>query len=366
MGQKIGVGIIGCGNISDAYLKAASQFPIINMVACADISLSAAQIKAKAFDIEALTVDTLLADDRIDIVLNLTTPAHHVAVGLAALKAGKHTYSEKPLAVTLKDAAQLVAASKATGLRAGCAPDTFLGGAHQTARRVLDAGDIGQVVAGTAFMMVPGHEGWHPNPDFYYKSGGGPLMDMGPYYITDLINLIGPVQSVSGAATTAYETRTIGSGEREGETITVEVPTHISSILSFVNGAMVTLTTSFDVHKHDHSHIELYGTKGSMVVCDPNQFEGEIKTSEKGGDWVIAPQDHLYGDGNYRILGLVDMAHAIVGNRPHRASLELSLHTLEVMTSILASAKTETTIHLKHQCARPAAMQATLPFGELD
>lgn len=366
MGQKIGVGVIGCGNISDAYLKAASQFPIIRMVACADINLAAAQAKAEAYGLEALSVDDLLADNRIDIVLNLTTPAHHVPVGLKALEAGKHTYSEKPLAITLEDAARLVAAAKATGLRAGCAPDTFLGGAHQTARRVLDAGSIGDVVAGTAFMMVPGHEAWHPNPDFYYKSGGGPLMDMGPYYITDLINLIGPVKSVSGIAKASYETRTIGSGDREGETVSVEVPTHISGILSFENGASVTLTTSFDVHKHNHSHIELFGTEGSMVVCDPNQFEGEIKTSEKGGDWAVALQEHLYGDGNYRILGLVDMAHAIVNGRPHRASLELSMHTLEIMTSILAAAASETTHYLKHQCERPAAMRAELPFGELD
>lgn len=366
MSRKIGVGIIGCGNISDAYLKAAPQFPIIEIVCCADINHSAAQAKAETYDIKAMDIDELLSDPSVDIVLNLTTPQFHVEVGARALKAGKHTYSEKPLAISVEDAATLVSLAKEQNLRVGCAPDTFLGGAHQAARRALDSDVIGAAIAGTAFMMVPGHEAWHPNPDFYYKRGGGPLMDMGPYYITDLVNLLGPVKSVSGAAKASYDERTIGSGDREGETFGVEVPTHISGILSFVNGAVVTITTSFDIHKHDHSHIEIYGTKGSMVVCDPNQFEGDIKVCSGKDDWETISQEHLYGDGNYRILGLADMAQAIVNGRPHRASLELSLHVLEVMEGILSSAEQERVIHLKHQCARPEPMRSDLPFGQLD
>lgn len=366
MSRKIGVGVIGCGNISDAYLKAAPQFPIIEIVGCADINHAAAQVKADAYDIKAMDIDGLLSDPSVDIVLNLTTPQFHVEVGARALKAGKHTYSEKPLAISVEEAATLVSLAKEHNLRVGCAPDTFLGGAHQAARRALDNDVIGSAVAGTAFMMVPGHESWHPNPDFYYKSGGGPLMDMGPYYITDLINLLGPIKSVSGAAKASYDTRTIGSGDRKGETFGVDVPTHISGILSFVSGAMVTITTSFDVYKHDHSHIEIYGTKGSMIVCDPNQFEGDIKVCARENDWQIVPQEHLYGDGNYRILGLADMAQAIVTDRPHRASLELSLHVLETMEGILSSAKQERVIHLKYLCVRPEPMRSDLPFGQLD
>lgn len=364
--KTVRIGLIGCGNISDAYLKAAAQFPIIEIVGCADINQVAAREKADEYSIKYMDVDALLSDPEIDIILNLTTPQFHVEVGARALMAGKHTYSEKPLAITVEEAATLVSLAKKHGLRVGCAPDTFLGGAHQTARRAIDDDLIGTAVAGTAFMMGPGHEGWHPNPDFYYKAGGGPLMDMGPYYLTDLINLLGPVKTVSGAAKTSYKKRVIGSGEREGEVFDVEVPTHISAILSFVNGAMVTITTSFDVPKHEHSHIEIYGTLGSMLVCDPNEFEGEIKVSKKDGEWETVVQEHLYGDGNYRILGLADMAQAIVNDRPHRASLELSLHVLEIMEGILFSAKQKQVVQLKHQCERPEPMRSDFAFGQLD
>lgn len=366
MTKQIKVGLIGCGNISDAYLTAAPKFPVLDIVACSDVLAEAAQAKADKYGIKALSVDALLADAEIDIVLNLTTPQHHVPIGLKAIAAGKHVYSEKPLAISVEEAATLVAAASDHGLRAGCAPDTFLGGAHQTARKAIDDGLIGDVVAGTAFMMVPGHESWHPNPDFYYKPGGGPLMDMGPYYLTALVNMIGPVASVVGHANAAYETRKIGSGAREGEQFDVEVPTHISGLLQFENGASVSITTSFDVHKHDHSHIEIYGRTGSMLVSDPNHFEGAIQVSEGKGDWTDVAQSHLYGDGNYRILGLADMAQAILSNRPHRASLELSLHVLEIMESILASAEHGNVVSLKHQCARPAALPDDLPFGQLD
>ncbi len=364
--KAVGIGLIGCGNISDAYLKAAEQFPVVEIVACADINPIAAQDKADRYDIEAMDIDCLLSEARIDVVLNLTTPQFHVEVGAKALRAGKHTYSEKPLAISLTEAATLIALAKDRGLRVGCAPDTFMGGAHQTARRAVDNELIGRPVAGTAFMMCPGHESWHPNPDFYYKAGGGPLMDMGPYYLTALINLLGPVKTVSGTASTSHDTRIIGSGERKDEIVNVEVPTHISAILSFVNGAIVTLTTSFDVPKHGHSPIEIYGTAGSMLVSDPNKFDGDIKVANKDEDWEILVQEHLYGDGNYRILGLVDMAQAIVSGRPHRASLELSLHVLEVMECILRSSEQEQVIHLKHLCERPAPMRPDLPFGQLD
>ena len=364
--MRVGVGIIGCGNISDAYLKAAPQFAVLRIIACADLNLGAAQAKAAAYGIEALEVAALLADPRIGIILNLTTPQHHVSVGLQAIAAGKHVYSEKPLGIALAEALTLVHAAQAAGLRVGSAPDTFLGGAHQTARAAIDAGVIGEVVAGQAAMMCPGHELWHPNPDFYYQPGGGPLLDMGPYYLTCLINLLGPIAHVSGVSSTPQKTRTIGSGPRQGQTFPVQVPTHISALLTFANGAQITLTTSFDVWKHQANHIELYGRTGSMIVADPNQFAGEIKVSHGKGDWAALPQTHSYGDGNYRILGLADMAQAILSNRPHRADVGLALHVLEVMEGIMVSAETGARVNLHYGCARPGPLPDNLPFGVME
>lgn len=364
--MSIGVGIIGCGNISDAYLKAAPQFPVLNIIACADLNRAAAQAKAETCGIEALEVAALLADPRIDIVLNLTTPQHHVSVGLQAIRAGKHVYSEKPLGTDLSEALTLVQAATQAKLRVGSAPDTFLGGVHQTARAAIDAGVIGDVVAGQAAMMCPGHELWHPNPDFYYQPGGGPLFDMGPYYLTCLVNMLGPISHVSGSASTPQLSRTIGSGPRQGETFPVQVPTHISGLLTFESGAQITLTTSFDVWKHAANHIELYGVKGSMIVADPNQFAGEIRVSHGKGDWAALPQTHSYGDGNYRILGLADMAQAILSDRPHRANLGLALHVLEVMEGIMVSASAGQRVVMQYGCARPAPLPDNLPFGVME
>lgn len=357
------VGIIGTGNISDAYLRAAPGFPILRIVACADAKSEVATAKASQWGLEALSVQALLADPRIDIVLNLTTPQHHVDVGLQALAAGKHVYAEKPLAVTLTDGLRLVLAARRSGLRVGSAPDTFLGGAHQTARHAVDNGAIGTVVAGSAHMMVPGHERWHPNPDFYYQPGGGPMLDMGPYYLTCLINLLGPVRAVAGLHSMPRQSRTIGSGPRAGQRFDVAVPTHVSALLDFANGAQVTLTTSFDVWKHGHNHIELYGSTGSMIVSDPNQFQGDILVAEGAGDWAGVPQAHAYGGGNHRILGLADMAHAIADNRPHRASADLALHVLEIMEAIGISAETGNRQTLTHGCDRPAALALRPGFG---
>jgi len=357
------VGIIGTGTISDAYLRAAPGFPILQIAACADANPDVATAKAAQWGIEALSVSALLADPRIDIVLNLTTPQHHAAVGLQALAAGKHVYAEKPLAVSLHDALRLADAAQQTGLRVGSAPDTFLGGAHQTARLAADSGAIGDIVAGSAHIMVAGHERWHPNPDFYYQPGGGPMLDMGPYYLTCLINLLGPVYAVSGMQSMPRQVRTIGSGPRMGQSFDVAVPTHISALLQFEKGAQITLTTSFDVWTHGHNHIELYGSLGSMIVPDPNQFQGDVQISEKDGDWATLPQVHAYGDGNYRILGLADMAHAIAENRPHRAGLDLALHVLEVIEAIGVAATTGTRQIMAYGCTRPAALSARPGFG---
>ena len=365
-GDQIGIGIIGTGNISDAYLKAAPGFPVLRMVACADINADAARAKADTYGIEALPVEALLADPRIGIVLNLTTPAHHVPVGLQVLAAGKHVYAEKPLATTFADGARLYRAARDAGLRIGSAPDTFLGGSHQTARAVVDAGTVGDIVAGSAFMGVPGHELWHPNPDFYYKPGGGPMFDMGPYYLTCLVNMLGPVAAVTGATATARPVRTIASGPRAGAEVTVEVPTHVSAILDFASGAQVTVTTSFDIWLHGHSHIELYGQTGAILVPDPNRFDGEVQVSVQRAGWQAAPMAHDYGDGNWRILGLADMASAILSGRPHRAAAELALHVLEIMEAVHVSADTGARVTLTTTAARPAPMTPGLPRGTLD
>lgn len=366
MTKPIGIGLIGCGHISEIYLKNAPRFDAIKIIACADIVPEAAKAKAEAHGIEAMTVEALLDDNRIGIILNLTTPQHHVPVGLAALNAGKHVYAEKPLALDVDEALALVDIAAVKGLRVGSAPDTFLGGAHQTARAAIDADKIGQVLSGTAFMMVPGHERWHHNPDFYYKPGGGPLLDMGPYYLTALVNMLGPVGEVSGMSSTGFVTRIIATGPRAGEEITVEVPTHVTGILQFVSGAIVTLTTSFDVKAHGHSHIELYGTDATMEVADPNQFEGDIRIrTSRDGDWTTLPQVHNYGDDNYRVLGLADMAQAIIDDRPHRASLDMALHVLNIMESITLSAETGERITLKTTCVRPEPMNPDLAVGQL-
>ena len=280
--RKVGIGIIGCGNISSAYLTAARNFPVLDIRAVADLDLAAAQRRGEEFAVPAATIAELLADPAIEIVVNLTIPNAHVAVSHDILKAGKHSYSEKPLGVAFAEAAGLAEEAERRGLRLGCAPDTFLGGSHQTAREVLDGGRLGTPIGGTAFFMCPGHERWHPNPDFYYKIGGGPVLDMAPYYVTDLVNLLGPVARVAAMAPKPRPLRTITSEPRSGETIEVEVPTHVSGSLEFQSGAVVAITMSFDVPGHRHLPLEIYGTEGSLIVPDPNWFGGEVVVSPQG------------------------------------------------------------------------------------
>jgi len=359
------IGLIGCGVISGAYLKAAPGFPVLDMAACADVRPEAAAATASEHGLRAMSVEDLLGAGDIDVVLNLTTPAHHRNVDVAALEAGKHVYSEKPLALDLAEGRAILDAASANGLRVGCAPDTFLGGSHQAARAAVDDGRIGQVLSGTATMMVPGHEAWHPNPDFYYQAGGGPLFDMGPYYLTALVNLLGPVARVTAIAGRGYRERSIGSGPRAGETVAVEVDTHVAAFLGFASGAQVTLTTSFDVRAHGHAHIELYGTGGSLRCADPNRFDGNVMVTPGGRDaeWTAVDNPFRYADGNYRILGLADMAEAILEDRPHRASLDLSLHVLAVMDTILTAAEQGRTLDVPHPAGRPAPLDPARPVG---
>jgi len=364
--DRLGIGIIGGGNISEAYLKAASHFPILDIKGIADIRREAAEARASQFGLRAMSVEDMLADPSIEIVVNLTIPAAHVEVGLKALAAGKHVHSEKPLGLTTAEARPLLQLAKERGLRVGCAPDTFLGGSHQTCRQLIDEGVLGRPLAGSAFFMCPGHERWHPNPAFYYAEGGGPMLDMGPYYITALVNLIGPVARVSGSATRARSERMITSEPLKGTTIPVEVATHVAGTLEFVSGATVSIAMSFDVPKHRHNPIELYGTEASMIVPDPNRFGGTIEIARAGEDWSEEPTRHPYADGNYRIIGVADLAHAIRSGRPHRASGALAFHALEVMEAFQVSSDRGTHVTIESRPERPAMLPTSLQPGSLD
>ncbi|HEY4202325.1 MAG TPA: Gfo/Idh/MocA family oxidoreductase [Devosiaceae bacterium] len=364
--DRVGIGIVGLGNISGAYLKAAKDFSILDIRAVADMNPAAAKARADEFGLKAVGLDEIFADPGVEIILNLTIPKAHVEVGLRAIAAGKHVYSEKPLGVEFVEGQKLIAAAKARGLRVGSAPDTFLGGAHQTSRRIVDEGTLGLPVGGTAYFMCPGHERWHPNPAFYYEAGGGPMLDMGPYYITDLVNLLGPVAKVLGFGTMVRKTRTITAKERAGEVIPVHVPTHVAGTLMFKNGAVVQVTMSFDVAGHRHVPIEIYGTEGTLVVPDPNRFGGQIEMLRKGGEWAKVETDMPYADeGNYRSIGLADMAHAIRQNRPHRASGELALHVLEVMEAFEISSKSGSVVEITTPVERPAPLSTSLVDGRL-
>jgi predicted dehydrogenase len=364
--KRVGVGIIGCGNISPAYLKAAAGFPILDIVGLADANPAAAEERAQEFGLKARSIDALLADPAVEIVLNLTVPKAHVEVGLRAIAAGKHVHSEKPLGVTVAEARKLIAAADAKGLRVGCAPDTFLGGAHQTARKLIDEGAIGRPIGGTAFFMCPGHESWHPNPGFYYLAGGGPMLDMGPYYITDLVNLLGPVARVAGMATRLRAERLITSEPLDGARIPVEIATHVAGTLAFHSGAVINMTMSFDVPKHKHAPIEIYGEKASLNVPDPNYFGGQIQLAAPRGEWREVATEHGYADGNYRSIGVADMAHAIRANRPHRASGALAFHVLEVMEAFQRSSDAGGFISIESRPERPAALPVGLAAGALD
>ncbi|MDW9571706.1 gfo/Idh/MocA family oxidoreductase [Sinorhizobium meliloti] len=363
--EKLGIGIIGCGNISSAYLKAMAAFPILDIRGIADLNRSLAEERAAEFKVEARNVADLLADPSIELIVNLTVPKAHVTVAMQALEAGKHTYSEKPLATDFADGHKLVAMAREKGLRIGAAPDTFLGGSHQTARAIVDSGVLGTPVGGTATFMCPGHERWHPNPDFYYDVGGGPMLDMGPYYITDLVNLLGPVSKVAGFATAARKERTITSEARNGERIPVRVPTHVAGIMAFENGAVVQIGMSFDVAGHRHVPLELYGTEGTLIVPDPNHFGGQIELLKKGGAFEQTATSEPYADGNYRSIGVADMAHAIRSGRPHRANGDFALHVLEVMEAFHKAADTGTTVSISTKTERPAPLSESLVDGRI-
>ena len=364
---KTQVGVIGCGTISGIYLKNRTRFETFDVAACADIDMDRARARAEEYGVpRACTVAELLADPEISVVINLTVPQAHATVALAAVRAGKSVYNEKPLTLSREEGRLLLDEAKANDVRVGCAPDTFLGGGLQTSRQLLDAGAIGEPVAATAFMLSHGPENWHPNPEFYYQVGGGPLFDMAPYYLTALINLLGPVRRVSGSARASFPTRLIGSEPFRGQTITVNTPTHVATTLDFTAGPIGTLLTSFDIWSHNMPRIEIYGSEGSLSVPDPNRFDGPVRVRRMGEDeWTEVPVTRPYSD-NSRILGVADMVQAIQSGRPHRASGDLAYHVLEIMHASLESSEQGRHIAIASSVERPAAFPEDLPAGRLD
>jgi predicted dehydrogenase len=313
-----------------------------------------------------MTVEQLLADPSIEIVLNLTVPKAHAEVALAAIEAGKSVYNEKPLAVEVDAAATMLRRAKEKGVLVGCAPDTFLGAGLQTCRKLIDDGWIGEPVAATAFMLGHGPESWHPEPDFFYKRGAGPLFDMGPYYVTALVALLGPIRRVTGSARITRPTRTVTAPARYGATIAVDVPTHYAGVFDFEQGAVATLVTSFDVWHAGVPVIEIYGTDGSMGVPDPNSFGGPVRVRRSGAAaWSEIPLTHPYA-GESRGLGLADMAYALRTGRQHRASGELAYHVLEVMHAIERASVEERHMKIGSRCVRPAPVPTDLLPGAMD
>jgi predicted dehydrogenase len=361
--KKVNLGIIGCGFISSIYIETCKQLPIINIIACADLDVDRAKEKAEEFDIpKGCSVDELLSDPNIDLVLNLTIPLAHAVVTISALESGKHVYSEKPFAVSLEDGQRILTLSKKKGLIVGAAPDTFLGGGIQSCRKLIDEGWIGQPIAATAFMMNHGTEHWHPNPEFYYQAGGGPMFDMGPYYLTALINLIGPIHRVTGCTRVTFPERTILSNQRRGTKIKVEVPTHIAGVLEFENGAIGTMITSFDVWGHHLPYIEIYGTTGSLKVPDPDTFGGPIYLRKQGeNNWTEVPLTHGFSE-NSRGIGLADMANSLLTNHQHRANGDLAFHVLEIMHGFHLSSTNQAHYQLKSTCVRPEPLPSGMSF----
>lgn len=366
MTARVGVGIIGCGNISSQYLRAMRDFPVLEIIGIADMKPEVAEKKAAEFGLKAVPVDALLADPKVSIILNLTIPRAHVEVGLKAIAAGKHVYAEKPLGISFAEGKKLIEAASAKGLRVGSAPDTFLGGGHQEVRRLVDSGALGTIVGGTAVFACPGHELWHPDPGFYYDIGGGPVLDMGPYYITDLVQLLGPVESVMAMAAAPRAERPILSEPKRGQMMPVKVSTHVSGLLRFRSGAIIQILMSFDVPGHAHTPIEIYGEKLSVLVPDPNMFAGPVKVRAPGEkEWRDVPVTAPYADANYRSLGLAEMAQSLLENRPHRASGALALHVLEVMEALDVAAREGRSIQITTEVERPQPLASSIRDGKL-
>jgi predicted dehydrogenase len=369
MAKTYGVGIMGAGNISAAYLRLAPLFKNLEVRAIADVIPEAAKKRAEEYKVAAQTPDELLKNSELDVIVNLTVPAAHFQVSKDILSSGKHAYSEKPFVLSVEEGIQLKALAAEHNLKVGSAPDTFLGGAHQQARSIIDSGKLGRIASGTMHVMSRGMEHWHPNPDFFFQPGGGPILDLGPYYITDLISLVGPIKRVSAFTGMARAEREVtAEGPFKGTFIKVGTPTTVHAILEFHSGAIITLGASWDVASHGHHNIELYGTEGSVYVPDPNFFNGDVTIADKAGaKEKVTPWDHPFGvanqgldtptpRANYRNAGLSDMMTAFETGRHARCDLDVALHAVDVMTSILKAGETGQVLTLQTTCERPAAL----------
>lgn len=356
MSGPAGVGLVGCGAISRAYLAGLAGSPLARIVACADLdpARAAAFAEQAGGGVAAMSVEELLASPEVDIVLNLTIPGAHTEVNLAALQAGKSAYVEKPLALDREEGARVIALAAERGLRVGSAPDTFLGAGLQRCRRLVDQGAIGEPVAAVAELLCAGHESWHPDPAFYYKRGGGPLYDMGPYYLSALVSMLGPVARVAASARTTHPKRTITSQPRAGEVIDVEVPTHVSSVLDFQGGPTASVTMSFDI-RTPTATLVLHGTEGSLRCPDPNGFGGPVFLARGGAEWDEVPLE-IPGAAAGRGFGLADMAAGIAEGRPHRASGELGFHVLDVMQACYEASDRGAAVQVASSCERPEAL----------
>ncbi|MBR2508969.1 MAG: Gfo/Idh/MocA family oxidoreductase [Lentisphaeria bacterium] len=377
--KKTKIGVIGCGMISDTYFNAAKRFRNIEIVGCSDIIPERSKAKAETYNIKQMTNDEIFNSPEIELVVNLTPPKVHTEIALGALQADKHTYSEKPFGVDMEDALKVRDLAQAKGLRVGCAPDTFLGGGQQTARKLLDDGWIGKVLSGTAIVAGRGPEKWGQAP-FFYDYGAGPMLDLGPYYCTTLVNMLGPAKSVTAVTTKGFDYRTYGAEVAEQyqsqykpfDRYPVNVTTHLTGVIEFHSGAVITMLSSFDVYQHNHNPIELYGSEGSMIVPDPNTFGGPVKVYRREWQWAEEPTGFRevpipFGYcSNSRSIGASDMAMAITNNRPHRASGSLALHVLELMLAFDKSSKTGAKVELTTTCERPAPLPLGLEDGEID
>jgi len=365
--EKIKVGIIGTGNISGIYFQNGKRFESMEVVACADLDVERAKARAAEFGVRGCSVEELLADPDIQMVINLTIPLAHASVCLQALEAGKHVYVEKPLAATREEGQQVLELARRKGLLVGSAPDTFLGGGIQTAVKLIRDGWIGTPIGATAFMTSGGHESWHPAPEFYYHKGGGPMFDMGPYYLTALIAMLGPITRVTGSARISYPERTITSQPKFGQKVKVEVPTHVAGIMDFASGPIGTLLTSFDTKGGSTlPRIEVYGSGGTLLVPDPNGFGGTVSIWRAGSkEWSDIPLTHGKAE-NARGVGAADMARAIQAGRKHRASGELAFHVLEAMHGFHDASEQGVHYMMKSSCDTPAPLPLGLADFELD
>ncbi len=375
MNKIFKVGLIGCGHISETYFRGHEYFNNFQITKCADINDEVAEKCAQHYKIFASSVDKILQDNEIDIILNLTIPKAHYEVAKKSLEHGKHVYSEKPLAVNFKDGEELLKISRSKGLYIGNAPDTFLGGGIQKSIELLNSGIVGDVRLGNAIFAFPGVQSYHPNPEpWFAKNEGGPVIDMGPYYLTALVNLLGPVKSVHGISSKVFEKRTIGIGPKKNEEFNVECPTSYMVNLEFHSNAIIQLTLSFDVIAHQRNHIELYGNKGSIIVPDPNMFGGSVFTcNDDSGSWAEHKTDHMPlgkinitshsgranespTNANYRGVGMAEMAYCIDNAIQHRCSGELSLHVLDIIQAIMRAAESRTVQHIS------TSVQKAKPF----